>query len=307
MLPADAREHKGGPPTARGGGERRDLRPAANAKSIFEGVVRKLSVFVERLPLRREHRQGERFVLSRAKPLLEDIEPGESVGYLEDPPDALPDEHGTISYTLDQAYCRVPGGAARYPDDEFTAYMAVNNELSKLQMIDAFRVLVPYSQTLSHNIAFDAYFSGHESGSRHAWGQAKMEGAPPQWPDDGPNGEIMEPDEDEQDPAIERDTESLEATVEKYGEFLPELLDRLERELATDALSLWEGFVAFCDESVGVPAESVTAVVLEPVADRIEDLKDRARRLELEAKAETVEEIREGLAESWRVVEERGV
>ena len=162
-------------------------------------------------------------------------------------------------------------------------YIAINNELAKLQMIDAFRELVPYSQTLSHNIAFDAYFSGHESGSRHARGQAKMEGAPPQWPDDGPNGEIMEPDEDEQDPAIERDTESLEATVEKYGEFLPELLDRLERELATDALSLWEGFAAFCDESVGVPA------------DRIEDLKSRAERLELEPKAETVEQIREGL------------
>ncbi len=80
-----------------------------------------------------------------------------------------------------------------------------------------------------------------------------------------------------------------------------------ERELATNALSLWEGFAAFCEECVGVTAESVVAVVLEPVADRIEDLKDRAERLELEATAETIEEIREGLAESWRVVEERGV
>jgi septation ring formation regulator EzrA len=134
-----------------------------------------------------------------------------------------------------------------------------------------------------------------------------MDGGPPYWPDDGSNGELMEPDEDEQDPAVERDLEELGATVEKYGEFLPELLDKLERELATDALSLWAGFVAFCEESMGVPPESVVAVVLEPVADRIEDLKDRAERLELEATSETVEEIREGLAESWRVVEERGV
>jgi hypothetical protein len=58
----------------------------------------------------------------------------------------------------------------------------------------------------------------------------------------------------------------LEATVEKYGEFLPELLDRLERELATNALSLWEGFTAFCEGCVGVPAESVVAVVLLRVA-----------------------------------------
>ena len=185
-------------------------------------------------------------------------------------------------------------------------YIAINNELSKLQMIDAFRVLVPHSQTLSHNIAFDAYFRGHESGSRHAWAHANMEGAPPQWPDDGPDGEIMEPEEDEQDAAIERDMEELDASVEEQGKFLPELLDKLERELATDALSLWEGFAAFCEESVGVPAEKVVAVVLEPVVGRIEDLKDRAERLKLEPNAETVEEVREGLGESWRIVEKRG-
>jgi hypothetical protein len=118
---------------------------------------------------------------------------------------------------------------------------------------------------------------------------------------------MEQPDEDEQDPAIERDMEELGTTVEKYGKFMPELLDRLERELATNALSMWEGFAAFCAESVGVPAQTVVAVVLEPVAERLEDLKSRAERLELEPKAETVEEIREGLGESWRVLEKRGV
>jgi hypothetical protein len=99
----------------------------------------------------------------------------------------------------------------------------------------------------------------------------------------------------------------LFSPVEKYGRFLPRLFDKLERDLATKALSLWEGFAAFCEESVGVPAEKVVAVVLEPVVDRIEDLKDRAERLELEPNAETVEEIRERLGENWRTVEERGV
>jgi hypothetical protein len=186
-------------------------------------------------------------------------------------------------------------------------YIAINNDVAKLQIIDAFRELVPYSQTLSHNIAFDAYFAGHEAGSRHAWGQANMEGAPPQWPDDGPNGELMEPDEDERDPAIERDMDELDAAAEEYRTVLVELLDRLERELATNALSLWEGFAAFCEECVGVPAENVVTVVLERVASRIEDLQTRAERLELEAVPQTVEEIREGLTESWRVVEKRGV
>jgi hypothetical protein len=95
--------------------------------------------------------------------------------------------------------------------------------------------------------------------------------------------------------------------VEKYGEPLLELLGKLERNLATNALSMWEAFAAFCAEGMSVAAENVIAVVLEAVADRIGDLKDRAERLELEPEAETVEEIREGLAESWRVVEERGV
>jgi hypothetical protein len=36
-------------------------------------------------------------------------------------------------------------------------YIAINNELSKLQMIDAFRELVPYSQTLSHAIEVHAH------------------------------------------------------------------------------------------------------------------------------------------------------
>jgi hypothetical protein len=43
---------------------------------------------------------------------------------------------------------------------------------------------------------------------------------------------------------------------------------------------------------VGVPAEKVIAVVLEPVVKRIEDLKSRAERLELEPDTETVEQMR---------------
>jgi hypothetical protein len=72
-----------------------------------------------------------------------------------------------------------------------------------------------------------------------------------------------------------KDGRSKGTSVISDGEFLPEPLGRLERELATNASYLWEGFVAFCEESVSVPAESVVAV-LGPVTDRIEDLKSRA-------------------------------
>src|SRR5919107_4620731 len=43
-------------------------------------------------------------------------------------------------------------------------YIPLGELLAKLQMVDAFREMVPYSQMLLGNIAFDAYFNGHESG-----------------------------------------------------------------------------------------------------------------------------------------------
>jgi hypothetical protein len=54
-----------------------------NATGIFQRAIEKLSVFLERLSLRNEQRQGERFVVTYAKPLLEAPEPGEDYGYLE--------------------------------------------------------------------------------------------------------------------------------------------------------------------------------------------------------------------------------
>jgi hypothetical protein len=119
VRPEKTPEHK-----ARGSGQVTDLPPAANATSIFQRTIEKLSVFVERLSLRNEQRQGERFVVTYAKPLLEAPEPGEDHGYLESPPDAKPDEHGVIRFSAAQAYRRVAGGASRHPDDGLTAAIA---------------------------------------------------------------------------------------------------------------------------------------------------------------------------------------
>jgi hypothetical protein len=111
-------------PKARGSGPITELPPAANATRIFQRAIEKLSVFVERLPLRTEHHQGKRFVVTYGRPLLEAPEPGEDYGYMESPPDAQPDEHGDLSFMLDQAYRRVAGGASRYPDEPLTALIA---------------------------------------------------------------------------------------------------------------------------------------------------------------------------------------
>ena len=185
-------------------------------------------------------------------------------------------------------------------------YIPLGEQLAKIRMIDAFRVFVPYSQTLLSNIAFDAYFKGHESGSRHAWTYAGKSGAPPAWPDDGPDGELMEPDEEERDAAMERDADDLEAVAEQYNKFFPEVLDKLERRCVREAFSIWSGYTAFCEESAGVSAEKLAAVVLAPLLEQIEDMKVRAERLGVEPDAELVEQMRGSLAETWQIVEAQG-
>jgi hypothetical protein len=185
-------------------------------------------------------------------------------------------------------------------------YIPLGEQLAKLRMVDAFRVFVPYSQTLSSNMVLDAYYKGHESGSRHAWAYAGKSGGPPAWPEDGPEGEWMEPEEDEQDPAMERKADELEAVAEQYNKFLPEVLDELERRCVTEAFGIWTGYAAFCEGMAGVAAEELATVVLAPVVGGIEDMRARAERLGVEPDADLVEQVREGLAEAWRAVEARG-
>ena len=108
---------------------------------------------------------------------------------------------------------------------------------------------------------------------------------------------------------MERDMEEIEAKVEKYGELLPELMDRLERELATEAFSLWTGFEGFCAERVGVETKKLLQVVLvpNPALERVAGLEALAERLNLEADPEIADTLREGLAEKWEFVVKKGV
>src|SRR5215211_4182279 len=180
--------------------------------------------------------------------------------------------------------------------------------LSELHMIDAFRQLVPYAQTVSRSVATESYFIGHHHGSLRAWADAGKVGRPPAWPE----MDAEKPEGAEEDPAVGRGMEDLDWKLEKYGELLPEIMDRMERELAGEALTLWSGFAAFCAESMGVAAEKIIAATLqegpgEEAVGRVEELKTLAGRLGLEPNAQSVEEIGEGLLEAWRVIEEKGI
>ena len=177
--------------------------------------------------------------------------------------------------------------------------------LSKLWMVDALRQLVPYAQTLSRSVAAESYFIGHHLGSVQAWGEAGRRGRPSMWPE----LDAEKPEGADEDPAIMRDMEDLDWKVEKYGQLLPEILDRMERKFAQEALDLWAGFGAFCDKGMGVGAKKIMAAALQEGAVAvapIEELEALAERLGLEPDAESVEETCDALQEAWRVVEGRG-
>ena len=192
-------------------------------------------------------------------------------------------------------------------DITLRTYIPLEKLLSNLQMIEAFRQLVPYAQALSRSVAPESYFVGHHQGSMRAWAEAGEVGCPPAWPE----LDAEKPEGADEDPAVGRDMEDLDWKLNNYGELLPEIMDRMERKFAQDALDLWSGFAALCAESMGVAAENILAVTLQggPGAEavaRVEGLKDLARRLGLEPDPEAVEEVRGYLAEAWHVVEERG-
>lgn len=170
-------------------------------------------------------------------------------------------------------------------------YARIAQLLERLRMVDAFRTLPPYSNQLMQSVAEDAYFDGHKAGSYKAWNVAGKTGRPPGWSED-------EEDEPE-DPIIARDLEFLEGKVTKYGDLLPEILDRFEHVAAEEVLTCWEGFAAFCTDVWRLEAEKVLRVVLEDEAPRVEEMKARAERLGVEANPERVEELRAGLAEGW--------
>jgi hypothetical protein len=184
-----------------------------------------------------------------------------------------------------------------------TALLDFGSTTAKLRMIDAFRTVIPYSHTLAQDAAFDAYFDGHRSGSYHAWNAAGRTGCPPAWPEQG-----LEPDDAEEDPAMERDMDEIEAKVKKYSELLPELMDRLERDLATRALAVWEAFFCFCEEEMGLSAEKLLQATFRPALEDVEWFGDRCERLELEAERAAIEECREALGAHWqRIIERDGL
>jgi hypothetical protein len=167
-------------------------------------------------------------------------------------------------------------------------YLDIAGYLDRIKTIEAVRVVLPYHETFARDRMLDAFAEGHRAGARQGWREAGGEGVAPE----SLSG-VDEPRVDE--------------LAESGASVLPEILDGLERQQATHALTIWRGFGAFCEERMGLAATEILGVALEPSLRRVEELEAMSERLDLEPGEESVEEIRDELAEVWRLVEERGV
>jgi hypothetical protein len=174
------------------------------------------------------------------------------------------------------------------------AYMDLARCMDKLTMLHALRETFPYLRTLWTNDVHEAYFDGHEAGSRYAWSRAEMEGEPPGWEED-----LGEADENA-DPATEAATEVWSGKVEEIDDRLGGALENLERELAGQGFAVWSAFSGFCAEEMGVDANTLMAVFNDHGAGRGRELEELAARLELEPDPEKVAEYRALMEETWR-------
>ena len=174
-------------------------------------------------------------------------------------------------------------------DMTLRVYLGMAGHLERVAMMGATREMLPFQDRYARDRMWDAFLEGHGAGARQAWRMAGADGAAPELTLEGID----------------------EAEVDRLAalglSIMPEILDGLERKEAGHALTVWRGFGAFCDETLGLDASKVLRVVLEAGAERVEELEAKVERLGLEPDAETVEEIREGLAEAWLSVEGRAV
>jgi hypothetical protein len=171
-------------------------------------------------------------------------------------------------------------------DMTLRTYVELAELLERLKTIELVRLLMPYSEEALRGAARDVYLEDHRAGARHAWSEAEEEGSAPQWP-------FEDLDEERR----------IGVLMEPAVSVLPEILQRLERDQAEKALTLWRGFGTFCREHLELEAEKIVRVVLEPAVGRIEELEELAERLELRTDSERVAEIAEGLEEAWSIVE----
>jgi len=158
--------------------------------------------------------------------------------------------------------------------------------LCRLQMLDALMASLPTLRVSLVNEACAAYMDGHEAGSRHAWREAGMGGDPPGWCFEEFEDGSVEADEERADPEIHKALDSIEGKTEG-ADLTPDLLERLQKSIAADALAVFDGYRRFCEEELSVEAEKMLAVSFAPILKGVGRLKETrdAWDLKLDEKA----------------------
>jgi hypothetical protein len=168
-------------------------------------------------------------------------------------------------------------------------YLELAGHLDRMKTLASMRQMLPLQDGNARDRMRDAFVGGHRAGARRAWKAAKGEGPGSRM---AAGGDIRG---------------QVDRLAELGSSILPEILDGLERKGAGHALTLWRGFGAFCNGTLGMGALKVLRVGQEAGAFRVDVLEALAERLEMEPEAESVEEICEGLTEAWHLVEGQGV
>jgi hypothetical protein len=176
-------------------------------------------------------------------------------------------------------------------------YVDVVRRLDKIKMIGAFCSLFPYLSTVWQDDVHEAYFDGHEAGSRHARNRSGKAGEPPGWEAD------EEEAERNADPTIDEDLKKW--TGEGRYARLEGKLEEMERELVGEALTAWLGFAGFCQQQMGLEAEKLLEALARPFAERVRDLEELSARHDVEPDVEGVEEYLVVMTEAWRREVER--
>jgi hypothetical protein len=171
-------------------------------------------------------------------------------------------------------------------------YVDVVRRLDKIKMIGAFCSLFHYLSTVWQDDVHEAYFDGHEAGSRHARNRSGKAGEPPGWEAD------EEEAERNADPTIDEDLKKW--TGEGRYDRLEGKLEEMERELVGEALTAWLGFAGFCQQQMGLEAEKLLEALARPFAERVRDLEELSARHDVEPDVEGVEEYLVVMTEAWR-------
>ena len=171
------------------------------------------------------------------------------------------------------------------------AYVDVVRRLDKIKMIGAFRGLFPYLGTIWEDDVHEAYFDGHNAGSRHAWNSSGKAGEPLGW----------EADEDEAernaDPTIDEDLRKW--TGKGRYTRLEGKLEEMERELVREALTAWVGLGRFCAQEMGLEAEKLLEALAIPFAESVRVLEELGARHEVEPDEGGVKDYLAIMTEAW--------